>query len=274
MNNKYDPYSDSDLYLLLNEPREVSDRPYMLHAAFLLSCLFESLGPEDDYDADTWNQNEMWGQAIPQKVLDSIVKNANEQFVEASKNGLQIDIWGRPFSIRKVNAYDPNRLHQIFNFKTEGDCCTISKTGVMNLQGYSKIQAEQNTREEYPDNKAYLRKVIMTAEDDENDGWDKLTDIEVTMYLWAIFYRKYEFENEVQFRSLYKEDLYTTESDDRKCWTEHAVLRGKPFGLYTFSAKKVRSWNEEQGQQSIIDSISEEAADDYWYNVATKTTCK
>lgn len=114
----------------------------------------------------------------------------------------------------------------------------------------------------------------MTAEDDTHNGWDKLTDIEVTLYLWTIFYRKHEDENELRFRETFKKDLYTTPNDDKLCWNDLAQLRQKPCGLYTFSASKIREWNKQHQQQSIIDNVDEEKANDYWYDVAIKTSCK
>lgn len=272
---KYEPYSDYDIHLFFSEPREISDRPYMLHAAFLLSCLFESYTPDEDEEEDEQPRLEdTWGWKIPKTVLHSIVKNANEQFIEASDNGTQIDVWNRAFSIRKVNAYDKTRLGDIFDFPSDGDDYVVVKTGVMNLAGAFTSNAREEVANELQDNRSYLRKVIMVAEDDAHNGWDKLTDMEVTMYLWAIFYRKHENDNDLRFRNLYKQDLYTTEADDRQCWNAVAQLGSKPHGLYTFSACKVREWNEQHKQASIIDSVDKEKADDYWYEVACKTTCK
>ncbi len=269
---KYEPYSDYDIHLLFSEVREVSDRPYMLHAAFLLSCLFEAYEPDEEDEEIDWEHT--WNWEIPQSVLKSIVKNANEQFIYASDHGTQIDIWDKGYSIRKVNAYDRKRLDKIFDFPVKDDNCVVCKEGVINLVEPYHLDAYEETKAEFFDNKSYLRKVIMTAEDDAHNGWDKLTDMEVTLYLWALFYRKHEEENAVHFREVFKKDLYTTSDDDKQCWTATAALRKKPYGLYTFSANKVRQWNEQHQQSSIIDSVDESKADDYWYDVAVKTTCK
>lgn len=243
----------------------------MLHAAFLLSCLFEAYEPDDEEDVDL---EHTWGWKIPQSVLKSIVKNANEQFIYASDHGTQIDIWDKGYSIRKVNAYDKTRLDKIFNFPTDGDDYIVCKEGIINLVEPSTLDVYDKVKAEFSDNKAYLRKVVMTAEDDAHSGWDKLTDIEVTLYLWTIFYRKHEDENELRFREMFKKDLYTTPNDDKQCWNDLAQLRQKPCGLYTFSASKIREWNKQHQQQSIIDNVDEEKANDYWYDVAIKTSCK
>ena len=271
MNKQYKPYSEYELHLLFTEPREVSDRPYLLHAAYLISCLFEAYEPDDDEERPL---EKCWNWKIPQSVLNSIVKNANEQFLFASKNGTQIDVWGQSFSIRKVNAYDPKRLNLIFDFPQDGEDYMVTPEGILNLAGSYQSSAHKAVKMEYEDNKSYLRKVIMVAEDDANGGWGKLTDMEVTMYLWAIFYRKYENENDFEFRTRFKKDLYTTEKDDCQCWNDLAKLHKRPNGLYTFSACKVRAWNKQHEQLSIIDNMDSTKADDYWYNVAIKTSCK
>lgn len=271
---KYEPYSDYDIHLFFSEVREISDRPYMLHAAFLLSCLFEAYTPDDDDEENNTDLEHTWGWKIPQKILKSIVKNANEQFIYASDHGTQVDIWDKGYSIRKVNAYDRTRLNEIFNFQSDGEDYIVSKDGVMNLTCQSSSEAQEQTKTDFLDNKTYLRKVVMTAEDDIHNGWDKLTDMEVTLYLWTIFYRKYGVENEIQFREVYEKDLYTTSDDDKQCWNNLAQLRQKPCGLYTFSATKIRTWNEQHQQKSIIDNVNEEEANSYWYDVAIKTSCK
>lgn len=273
-NNNYEPYSDYDIHLFFTEPREISDRPYMLHAAFLLNCLFEAYTPDEDEEDEQPKLEDTWNWKIPKSVLNSIVKNANEQFIYASDHGTQIDVWNKSFSIRKVNAYDKTRLGDIFKFPTDGDDYIVTKSGIMNLAGNFTSEAHTEFKNEYQDNKSYLRKVIMVAEDDEHDGWDKLTDMEVTMYLWALYYRKHECDNDIEFRQLFKKDLYTSATDDRQCWNAVAALNSKPHGLYTFSACKVRSWNKQHNQTSIIDNVDDKKAEDYWYDVATKTTCK
>ena len=48
MSSKYLPYDVSDIDTLLNEPWEISDQPFMLHAAYALNCLYDIVAPEDD----------------------------------------------------------------------------------------------------------------------------------------------------------------------------------------------------------------------------------
>ena len=267
----YAPYSEYDIHLLFSEIREISDKPYMMHAAFLLSCLYEAYTPNDDEEEQEFsNPENAWGWKIPKKVLESIIKNANEQFIYASEHGLQIDIWDKGYSIRKAKGYDPIRLKDIFAFPVINDDYIVCKEGVMNLSENIETKTYDNAKEEYHDNKSYLRKVIMIAEDDANDGWNHLTDIEVTVYLWALFYLKHKTNNETSFRHRYKHDLYTTSEEDRSCWNHDAQQNMIPNGLYTFSANNVRAWNQQHNQTSIIDKVNNNDADDYWFNVVAK----
>lgn len=271
--SKYQPYGDYDIHLMFSEPREISGNPYMLHAAFMLGCLFEAYTPDEgDCADDEPKLEENWGWEIPRQILDGIVKNANEQFVYALDNSTQIDVWGAGFSIRKANQCDRSRLHEIFNFPMNGDNYVVTKTGVMNLQETSC--AKEQVRGEFSDNMSYLRKVIFTAEDDDNDGWYKLTDMEVTMYLWALYYRKNRENDNEAFRRKFKNDVPTTRRDEMSCWNALAQSESRPHGMFTFSASKVREWNAKHGQESVIDSIDAKVADDYWYEKALKSSWK
>ena len=190
--NEYQSYSASDLDILMHEPWEISDQPYMLHAAYALSCLFETFQTDAEECDDEFTPNDMWGFKIPKKILDRLVIDIESDFNDAASNYKQVRIWGKAYSIRKVNAYDHKRLHRIFKFpETDGDY-TITKDGVMNLCGVVPdiLQKYEISREQAQANRTYLRQIIMLAEDDVNNGWDKLTDMEVAMYCWALFYNK------------------------------------------------------------------------------------
>lgn len=255
---KYARYTDYDLHLLFSEVRSISDNPYMLHAAFLLSCLFEAYTPDEDNDLET-SMEHTWGWKIPGNILNSIVKNANEQFIYASENGLQIDIWDKGYSIRKAKSYDKDKLNDIFDFQHDGDDYIVSKNGVMNLSENMGCSTYEDAKNDFQDNKTYLRKVIMVAEDDLHDGWDKLTDMETTLYLWATFFHKNKNSNYGNFRKALSKELYTTEQEDQACLA-------KEHGLYIFSAKKIRAWNMRHKQKSVIDETDKDKADNYWFN--------
>lgn len=274
--NKYEPYNIEDLNILMNEPWEISDQPYMLHAAYALSCLFETFQTDAEECDDELSPDDIWGFKIPKKILDRLVVDIASDFNDAASNYKQVRIWGKSYSIRRVNAYDHKRLHLIFKFpETDGDY-TITKEGVMNLRGVvsEELHRYEVSCEQAQANRTYLRQIIMLAEDDANNGWDKLTDMEVAIYCWALFYNKYQTDNWILFKQKYKEHLYVNESDIFDCFSEKAVLRQRPIGMYTFAKDKVEKWNKANNQKSIASEIPVQNAEDYWYDVALQSTFK
>lgn len=271
--NNYQPYSASDLDTLIKEPWEISDRPFMLHAAYALSCLFDVCTPEDDED---FSPEDMWGCTVPQRILDRLVKEIESDFNDAASNYKPVQIWGRSYSIRKVNAYDRKRLHLIFKFPLQNGEYTITKDGVMDLSGTvpDMLKKYEVSCEQAKANRTYLRQIIKLAEDDANEGWDKLTDMEIIVYCWALFYNKHQSDNFLQFQKEYKDYIYVSESDIKDCFNEKASLRQVPVGMYTFSYDKVLAWNKSHKQNSVAEKIPPQEAEDYWYDTALKSTFK
>ena len=265
----YGSYDDLELYQLMNEPWEVTDRPYLLHAAYALSCLSEALEDDDEED----EKKEIWGKTIPERILKSVVKNAAQNFNDAADNGTRIDVCGRAFSVRKVNAYDRKRLEDIFDFPLQDGEYTVTKEGVKKLADGEHFSFQKN-KENFNANKTFLRKVIMLAEDDKNDGWDKLTDMEVAVYCWAKYYHKYQNDNDLMFAEKYKNYLYVSMKEIFACLNEYSAKTNRLHGMYCFDYEKVMDWNEKNGQDSFIDEITDQEAEDYWYDVALKKSFK
>jgi hypothetical protein len=44
--------------------------------------------------------------------------------------------------------------------------------------------------------------------------------------------------------------------------------------MYCFDYEKVMDWDEKNGQDSFIDEITDQEAEDYWYDVALKKSFK
>ena len=273
MMNEYQHYSMSDIDTLMREPWEISDSPFKLHAAYALSCLYDVCAPDDDED---FTPNDIWGCKIPQKILDRLVMDIASDFNDSASNYKPVRIWGKPYSIRKVNAYDHNRLHLIFKFSLENGEYTITKDGIMNLSGITpdSLKPYEVSRKQAQINRTYLRQIIKLAEDDGNNGWDQLTDMEIIVYCWALFYNKCQSDNFIQFKKEYKDYIYVDETDIMGCFNEKASLRQGPVGMYTFSYDKVQEWNNQHHQKSKAVEVPSKIAEDYWYETALKTTFK
>ena len=199
--NKYLPYTASELHILINELETVRNQPYMLHAAYALQSLTELALAEPEEDEEEPTIESMWGMTIPKKIIDRLVEDVAYDFNDAACNHKPIKIWGKSVSIRKANSYDRSRLSLIFSFQENEGKYTLAQDGIINLNNTSDSQANQYeaAKDEAKENRLYLRRIIKMAEDDANNGWDKLTDMEIVLYCWAMYFNKTQSSNYLDF---------------------------------------------------------------------------
>jgi len=265
--NKAINYDEIELYTLMNKPWEIADKPYLLFTAYALSCLYEALEDEEEED------NSMWGKIIPEKIFNSVVRSSVENFNDAAQNDTKIDIWGRPYSIRRANSYDSNLLDGVFQFEHTEDGYIVSKEGVIKLN--ADKPSDYNTDAEILSrNKLFLRRIVLLAESEDANGWDKLTDMELIVYCWAQHYFKCADGELTRFYREYKDYIYPKKSAIFSCINERMMKHGKPASIYAFDHDKVMKWNEENGQPSVVDDVPKKEADDFWYEVAVVGTFK
>ena len=271
--NKYLPYTASELHILINELETVRNQPYMLHAAYALQSLTELALAEPEEDEEEPTIESMWGMTIPKKIIDRLVEDVAYDFNDAACNHKPIKIWGKSVSIRKANSYDRSRLSLIFSFQENEGKYTLAQDGIINLNNTSDSQANQYeaAKDEAKENRLYLRRIIKMAEDDANNGWDKLTDMEIVLYCWAMYFNKTQSSNYLDFKNKYKDYLYVNDTDIQSCYNAKAAAANRPSGFSTFSAEKVQEWNRRHNQKSKVEIISPQEADDYWYDVAICT---
>lgn len=273
----YRPYNLDELNRIIQEPWEISDEPYKLHASFAIHSLFDSFIEEDDKEeGGIESYNNYWGWKLPIKLVDRLVKDIMEDFNDAANNYKPIRIANKNYSIRKANSYDHSRLDKIFNFPIQDSEYIIDPSGIMDLAGktVSGLEKYRVSSEQAKKNRIYLRQIIKLAEDDKNDGWERLTDIEIVIYCWALFYNKNQVENMKQFLNEYKAYIYLPVSEMEFCYSEKSQLRNRPSGMYAFSAERTERYHSQKGLQSVAMKIPPEEAEDYWYNVALKGNFK
>lgn len=265
------PLSESELNIIINEPWEISDNPTFLFTSFAIYGLLD-LVKEDDEDGI----DKLWGSSIPDKILVRQLEDLISDFNDAARNRKTIRIQDKTYSIRKRLAYNPDILHRVFSFKKDGSNFIVEKSGIMNLLGEPTpgLKPHTVTTDQFQQNRLFLRKVIKLAEDDANDGWDKLTDMEMVVYCWALFYNKHQYNNLMHFLKDYKDNIYVTEADIKSCFNPQAALRESPVGMYTFSKEKVLDWNIKHNQISVVDDIPDQEAEDYWYEIALNNSFK
>ena len=211
----------------------------------MLSNLFDLYDYEEDVQ---FVPEKTWNWEVDVGMLKRMIENANNDFLSACNNDLMIDIWNQGYSIRHPKDVDRSRLKNIFNFiQTDHDTFVVSPNGIMNLNShYASKQVE------FEENKKYLERVVALAEDDAHDGWDKLTDMEVTMYVWYLWCRKTDDRDYSHFRKKCFKDLYTKKSDDIACFNSKVSKTLTPTTQYLFSSSKVKEWNQTHHQKSYI----------------------
>ena len=269
MNKDYPSYSSTDVYLFTERTRDISKNPYQLFAAFVITALRDLIhqDPEDDQNPF------IWGKSIPVDVFDRFYQSAINDFMEAINNNLAIDVNGRPYTIRNSKIVDEQRLREAFQFPVHDDMYAICTNGVKNVEVNPTNFDDQ--RQTLKDDNLYLRKIIYLAYDDEHDGWDKLTDIEVVAYVWAFYMAKaLSSEQRINDRYIanwYQECLKYTDmplKEIRSVWNDRVKVAEIADSICVFSAEKMRQWNEDNGQESVVDTIDDETADNYWYEEA------
>lgn len=270
---EYSTFSEADLYLIMQRTGEISRDPYKLFVAFVLSNISDCLEEEDEDYAPT--ATNIWGRRLPEGIYDAMYKNCIEDFREAVANKVPIDVFGKPYMVRKASDVDMERLVESFQFPIFDGFRSICKIGVKNVN--VEVGAFNVEKQRLKDDLDYVRKIIYLAEGDD-DGWDSLTDIEVVVYLWALYVSKAIRKN-VEINDKWMVDWYRKRvceyvsipmREIRSAWSDRIRITEQADTVCVFSAAKVRDWNKRKRQKSRIDDVSSEKAESYWYETATK----
>lgn len=269
MNTDYPSYSDTDIYLFTERTREISRNPYQLFTAYIISALTDLIhsDPEDDQNPF------IWGKSIAAEVYDRFYQAAVKDFIEAKENGLTVDIKGKPYTIRNASKIDEQKLLEAFQFPLYDGEYSICLMGVKNVEETKTSFTDQ--RKALKDDNLYLRKIIYLAYDDDNDGWDKLTDIEVAAYVWA-FHMAKALRNNQNINDRYivnwwqecRKYVDMPLKEIRATWNDRFKVAEIADSICVFSADKMREWNKDNNQESVVDEIEDEIADNYWYEQA------
>ena len=263
-------FTERELDVLMNNPREVSDRPYLLFTSYALNAIRNMIViDEEDDDPDEDETPEIWGSKVPVSVFDRFISELAEDFT----SGPSVTIHGHTYTVRKASSIKKERLKGVFSFRVSDDMYIVEKSGIVNIDE-GDDRSYDSMKNELSLNREYLRKIIFVAEDDDHDGWDKLTDMEAAAYCWALYWHRYN-ENDIEgFQKKYKSWHMLSNREIMEGWTDRCRETGMPNGMYTFSASNVRKWNELNGQGSVVDDVGKQEADDYWYEKAVKSTFK
>lgn len=268
------PFLLAEIDDLINAPDKIASNPYKLFSSYALNSILELV--EDDGDEDEGEERkDYWNAIVPKFILENLFHSLIEDFSDAIGQHKPIQIRNRQYSVRKTGQIDLSLLSNAFNFPTnENGDYILTPEGVLNVEWQVQdVETYDSIKEDAKNNRQYLYQVIKLAEDIEN-GWDKLTDMEVVMYCWALFYQSTASENFQLFSQQYSQYLYVTQSDIWDCLTDKSLLAEKPIGLCPFAATKICDWNHAHRQISKAADIPIKDAEDYWYEKALKTNFK
>lgn len=256
----YKNYEECDIYAMLHRTREISKDPYKLFTATVLYGLLEMC--EDE------NTESPIGLVFDTKEVSDLISECKEDFLSAISNGAKIDINGSSYTIRNSKNVSEEKIDKVFNLEDENGSTQICLSGMFNVTEEEQ-DFEERKKESY-DDRTFFQKIIYLVETTE-DGYDKLTDIEVADYCWALFHRKnlnyptgcYMFG---EYFDKYEKCFCQPMREIESCMRDNVRF---PQRYFDFSARKMREWNKAHNQESVVDSVDEEKAADYWYNVAS-----
>lgn len=258
-------YNKYALIKLVNRIEEICSDPYALFQSYVLNSMI------DNYCEDDEGVDGLIGKEIPADDFDKLHSECFDSFLHAKDSDGLIDIQGRGYVIRKAGTVDVNLLGKSIQFERKSDNYIVSPGG------FKKIELRQSgdfqsKKQEYQEDQDFVRKVITLALDDENDGWNKLTDMELIVYLWVYELNKAKGRgakiNDYYLANWYKESVleYTDIklSEIRKCFSQRIRIIEMADTPILFSKSKVMSWNTSNNQNSFIESVDPNLANSFW----------
>lgn len=280
METKYRSYGRGELYDILERTREIAGEPHKLYAGFVMCALYDQVVVEDDEIDESLGvfrnlfEHE---RLIGKDDVRAIVKECAEDFAAAIRDNGTIEINDKPYSIRRPNTVNIKKLTDICNFPEKDGKYLIVPEGILDLEFSHEDSIGKSLTEKSQDNINFFKKLVLVAESDGGDGIDKLTDMEATAYYYCKDLLKVDRDTPINDDYLHewyrknKEYCGTKLKDIMDCWTLKTRTMAPHIGCstYCFSADAIRKWNEDHGQESVVDDQDKQEAADYWFETAS-----
>lgn len=247
-------YSKEELYDIEHNTRQISSDPYKLFVAFVLSSFSDVI--EDGEN--------LFDKYVPERIAKEIIDDCISDYTNAIETGLMIEIWNKPYSIRNKRIINTELLGKIFKLTIENETAKLEIGNIFDVSPSGHSAKEAND-----ENMRYFQKIVMVADSTEN-GYDNLTDIEAAVYCWGLFHSKnigletgpYQYH---RFYEKYNDCFGLDMLEVIDCLCDGLRF---PYHYWSFSAEKIRRWNTKNKQKSVVDYISTEDANDFWYTKA------
>ena len=257
-------YSPAELHQLMTRTTEISNKPYRLLTAYIISELI-SLTDDDDEEEDVL----LWERTMPAKLFKDTVYGCIMDFKDAAESKSKLNIFGSPFTIRNAGSLDDERLSHLVEIG-DGEEIGIKPELFKNVEEESRTYEIDKAR--MLDNMLYTKKIIYLAERSDED-YDKLSNMEVCVYCWVLYIGKIN-RNKItpardrvaDFIDMYEDYFGLTRKEVESCLEENTKL-DTPFA---FSLMKVQLWNKENGQETGTNATSIKDSENYYERVYLK----
>lgn len=248
----------------LKNTRKYAGDPHALLIAYVLSSIKELLDEDKD----------LWGAKVPTEILDRYIDSCYDDFMNAAYMGTTIKIEGNGYRVRKIKDLSIEKARQMFSFPTEDDYSIICAEGVFDVR--KKVaQTHQEQSDSYKINRFYFWKVMAYA-NGTDEQWDKLTDMEIAMFCWAMWIKKLPYsavvnDDMIQEWWEHEYEYFELPLDEIKgCFATEICDSNKLNTYFAFDYYKVKEWNNSHNVKSEAEKLSDMEAYDNWYNTLSK----
>ena len=245
--------TESEIDEVIRNPRGFVSDPDMLFVGYVLDTLKGMLIDYDDFYDEGEEEPELWGLKIEAKTFDRLLDEMADEFCECAKERKQIRIGGSGYTMRNAEGVSAKKLKALFQFQNDGKEYVIETDGILVDDG---IEEFSKRKSELGDDKRLLRRIVYYVE--VMGGWETLTDIEAAAYCWYVNQSKEKPLDVDDWAERYKPSHGLDLCDVMKAWAN-----GKPKGMFTFSQRLVDDFNRKWEQESYLDEVPDEKADDY-----------
>lgn len=277
------PIEQHQLTEILRDPNSAKKDPYLLYISYTWNKLKEFkydefLDVDDLDDYIMYEELDISMMGINAETLYEIMRSCAEDIVAAQDNGLVIKIEGKPYRLSRTVKADPDVMMRLFQFKPApyDSSILIMNPGLV-MTPYDPNAKIKDEASELKESRTYFHKIVWLVENDE-DGWDKLTDIEAAAYIWGMKMARYEgrmtkglMKETIKVINRIKRDIGRFTLDDIFDYWNADFTDSEVAVESQFSVSKMREWNNENNQKSVVDKVDKDLADDFWYITGRET---
>lgn len=265
-------YSSSEAFEITEHPELIRREPYKLFTSYFWNALVNFFdAEEDDEDSDDKEENDSMdidGKEISCEDYFKLFNNCFNDFLGAASTNSTIQIKGKSYRVPDQD-YPLRKLRSIFIFDKEDDYFIIQRSGLHELVNGSNTTSKlmQNRQD-----RIFFQKIVALAEDDKNNGWDELTDMEAAVYYWGFYLQKYQgdplptVDLDKALKPIKKE--LGIEWKDLEWCMKRKAKDSEINVMSQFSSDKIMAWNNKHKQKSIVDDYDDDKAYQYWINTA------